>query len=459
MRKSSKKIDFSGKKVAVLGFGIEGQETVEFLLKHEASVHVFDEKEESTFDASRLKFLRNEGVAFTFGTFSSLENFDLIIRSPGVKPGIRVLHNAADKGIPLTSATNVFFENAKGVTIGITGTKGKGTTAALLYQMLKTAGREVYLGGNIGVPALSFLKKLSDTSISILELSSFQLMDLQLSPHIAIVLMVTQDHLDYHTSRDEYVFAKSGIAKFQSPSDYVISNVDYPASLKIAEFSPGRKLFFSNRNKVPEGCFIENDSVIVKTRKKKEKIMSTAEVLLPGRHNLENICAAVMAAQLLNVPNSIIRDVLKTFPGLEHRLELVREVGGVKYYNDSISTTPESAIAAIQAFSAPEILIVGGSSKGSDFSELGNVISRAKNIKAVIGIGAEWPKIKERIKSKELRIKIVEGLKTMNEIVETAHKLAKPGDVVILSPACASFDMFADYKDRGNQFKKYVNML
>lgn len=450
---------FKNKRVAVLGFGVESQETVEFLLKHGASAHVLDEKEESAFDASRLQFLRNEGVAFTFGNFSSLDDFDLIIRSPGVRPGIRVLHHAADKGIPVTSATNIFFENAKGVTIGITGTKGKGTTAACLYQTLKTAGREVYLGGNIGVPALSFLDKLSDNSVSILELSSFQLMDLQHSPHIAIVLMVTQDHLDYHTSRDEYVFAKSGIAKFQSPSDYVIANVDYPASLKIAEFSPGIKLFFSNRNKVPEGCFIENDSVIVKTRKKKEKIVSTAEVLLPGRHNHENICAAVMAAQLLNVPNGVIRDVLKTFPGLEHRLELVREVGGVKYYNDSISTTPDSTVAAIRAFEQPKILILGGSSKGSDFTELGNVISQAKNIKAVIGMGAEWPKIKQRIMNKELGIRLVEGLATMEKIVQTAARLSKPGDVVILSPACASFDMFKDYKDRGNQFRAAVNRL
>ncbi len=456
MRKSSKKLDFSGKKVAVLGFGVESQETVEFLLKHGASAHVLDEKKESAFDASRLKFLRNEGVAFTFGNFGSLDDFDLIIRSPGVKPGIRVLHNAADKGIPVTSATNIFFENAKGVTIGITGTKGKGTTAALLYQILKRAGHEVYLGGNIGVPALSFVHKLTSKSVSILELSSFQLMDLQHSPHISIVLMVTQDHLDYHTSHDEYIFAKSGIAKFQSPSDYVIANVDYPASLKVAEFSPGIKLFFSNRNKVPEGCFIENDSVIVKTRKK-NKIIPISEVRLPGRHNLENVCAAVMVAHILKVPKRVMQDVLKTFCGLEHRLELVREVDGVKYYNDSISTTPDSTVAAIRAFEQPKILILGGSSKGSDFTELGRVISEITTMRAIIGIGAEWPKIKFKIQSS--KFKIVEGLKTMDEIVAKASESAEAGDVVILSPACASFDMFADYKDRGNQFKKYVNML
>ncbi|MBI4090418.1 MAG: UDP-N-acetylmuramoyl-L-alanine--D-glutamate ligase [Candidatus Komeilibacteria bacterium] len=451
--------EFCGKKVAILGFGVESQESVEFMLKLKAVISVFDEKAENAFDVSRLQHLREQGVSFNFGEFPSLAQFDIIVRSPGVKPGIQALHEAGDLGITITSATNIFLEHAQGTVVGITGTKGKGTTAALLYEMVKTTGRDAYIGGNIGIPALSFLDILKPDSVSILELSSFQLMDATRSPHIAIVLMVTQDHLDYHTSAVEYIMAKMGIASHQSEKDSIIVNIDYRGSVQVAGRSAAKRYEISKFQRVEQGCFTEHGFVVVALGGVQERIIDQNSILIPGKHNLENVCAATMAGKLLGIPNENIAKALRSFRGLAHRLELVREIDGVKYYNDSIGTTPDSAIAAIQAFDAPKILILGGSTKHSDFTELGNTIAHHPAIKAIIGIGEEWPRIRASIPNHPHGIEFYEDLTSMQDIVEKVHSHAEPGDVVILSPACASFDMFKDYKDRGDQFKFWVEKL
>lgn len=459
MAKGDLHAEFGGKKVAILGFGVESQETVEFMLKHGAVITVFDEKAESAFDVSRLRHLREQGVTFQFGEFTSLADFDSIVRSPGVKPGIQVLHEAGDLGVTITSATNIFLEHAEGVVVGVTGTKGKGTTAALLYEMVKKAGRDVYVGGNIGIPALSFLEILKPNSISILELSSFQLMDATRSPQITVVLMVTQDHLDYHASAIEYTMAKMGIASHQTEQDSIIVNIDYQRSAQIAERSVAKRYEISKFQKVKQGCFMEYGLVVVAMNGTTEQIIDQNSILIPGKHNLENVCAATMAAKLLGVPNGDIATALRTFKGLAHRLELVREVDGVKYYNDSIGTTPDSAIAAISAFDAPKILILGGSTKHSDFIELGNAIAHHPAVKAIIGIGEEWPRIRASIPDIPHGIQYIENCTNMQDVVQEASSIAEPGDVVVLSPACASFDMFKDYKDRGDQFKLRVEKL
>jgi len=456
MHDTSSSNEYRGKKIAILGFGVESQETVEFLLKQGALLHVLDQKDEKNFNAERLLYLRNEGVNFSFGRFQSLADFDIIIRSPGIRPGIHALHEAGDLGIEITSATNIFLKAATGTVIGVTGTKGKGTTAALLFEIISNSGRDVYLGGNIGVPALSFLNKLRKESISVLELSSFQLIDATVSPQIAVVLMVTQDHLDYHADVKEYIAAKFGITKFQGKEDAVIVNVDYPGSVAIADQSQGRKLSASKSKELTKGCFVHEDQIVIAKDGDNKKIIAINDILLPGKHNLENVCAAVMAADLIGVSHDHIAETLKTFKGLQHRLELVREVSGIHYYNDSISTMPDSAIAAIFAFEEPKVLILGGSSKANNFTELGKIISESGSIKAIIGIGKEWPEIKSHITK---QMKFIENCNTMEDIVAKASAIAESGDVVILSPACASFDMFKDYKDRGDQFKVAVNKL
>ncbi len=498
---------FKNKKIAVIGAGTEGQSSALFLAKKGAKVWVLDQKKKGELDQKSIKILREKDIKILCGRnyLDDLNKLDLVVRSPGIR--IQNLESRI-KNKEITSQTKIFFDLCPCKIIGITGTKGKGTTSALIYEMFKKQGLDAYLGGNIGRPPLGFLDKLNPQSIMVLELSSFQLQDLTRSPHIAVMLMTTSEHLDYHKNTEEYVRAKRNILKFQTAGDFAILNKDYPAS-RESDIHTNAKMFYVSRdNKVEEGCFVEDGKIIVRLdfsdlprlsddarssfskssttlRSLNERrhpslkfnqskstspfsssesgqiieieLMDTKKILLPGEHNLENVCAAVMASILSGVSKENIVKVLKTFKGLEHRLELVAEINGVRFYDDSFSTIPETTIAAILAFKEPEILILGGSSKNSDFTELGRVISDSKNIKAIIGIGLEWPKIKLKIKNEKL--KIVEGLKTMKDIVKTVFELAEAGDVVLLSPACASFDMFKNYKDRGDQFKREVSKL
>jgi UDP-N-acetylmuramoylalanine--D-glutamate ligase len=284
-------------------------------------------------------------------------------------------------------------------------------------------------------------------------------MDLTKSPHIAVMLMTTSEHLDYHKDTIEYVEAKRNILKFQSTKDFAVINRDYPASNESDILTKGRVFKISKERETEDGCFVDGKSIWVNIDGSSDEIIKTKEILLPGEHNLENVCAAVMVTKILKIQKKHIVEVLKNFKGLEHRLELVREIGGIRYYDDSFSTTPETAIAAIKSFRNPEILILGGSNKGSNFSELGKIIGNARNIKAIIGIGEEWNRIKAGIKVVNSETLIIEGAKDMKTIVAAAFKIAKPQDVVLLTPACASFDMFKNYKDRGNQFKKEVGKL
>lgn len=460
---------FKNKKVAVLGMGVEGVSSVKFLVKKGARVTVLDKKKGRELE-EEIKKLRNKDIKIITGKnyLENLSGFDIIVRSPGVKRNLPEIINAEKKGVVVSSQTKIFFDLCPCPIIGVTGTKGKGTTATLIYEMLKKQGLDAYLGGNIGNPPFEFLDRLRKGFWVVLELSSFQLQDLTKSPHIAVILMITSEHLDYHKDIYEYIEAKRNILRSQKATDFAIINKDYLASRASDVLTQGKLFEVSREGEVREGCFAREGKVIVRLKNARapraptdEIIIDVKDILLPGKHNLENVCAAVIAALSAGVSKENIRKVLKTFKGLEHRLELVGEVNGVRYYDDSFSTTPETAIAAIRAFTQPEILILGGSSKRSDFTGLGRVIGGAKNIKAIIGVGVEWKRIKEELKvaSGKLKIgklKIIEGLKNMKEIVESAAKMAQVGDVVLLSPACASFDMFKNYKDRGEQFEKHV---
>jgi len=430
-------IDFKNKKIAVVGEGLEGKSSADYLRKQGADVTILDRTKAENY-------------------LEGLDSYDLVVRSPGIKVSDLEKHVSKDK---ITSQTKLFFDLCPAPIIGVTGTKGKGTTSSLIYEMLKADGRDVYLGGNIGVPPFEFLDNVNAGSWVVLELSSFQLQDLHKSPHIAVLLMITSEHLDYHKDVYEYIEAKRSILKHQVDSDFAVINRDYPASNESDIHTPGKVYFFSREREVSVGCFALGNQIILRANGKQDHIIDTKEIKLRGDHNHENACAATMAAYLAGVSLDSIREVLRSFQGLEHRLELVREINGVEYFNDSFSTTPETAIAAIKAFKNPEILILGGSSKNSDFTELGEVIGSAEYIKAIIGIGVEWSRIKEKIKNVRPDTLIIEGADSMQKIVTAASKLALPGDVVLLSPACASFDMFKNYKERGKQFKDEVKKL
>jgi len=431
-------INFKDKKIAIVSAGgrVESTSNTEFFEKQGSKVTIFDHAQGEDY-------------------LKKLDEFDLVVRSPGVK--LEFLKNVAKEKI--TSQTKLFFDLCPAKIIGVTGTKGKGTTASLIYEMLRKQGFDAYLGGNIGKPPLDFLDKLNAQSVVVLELSSFQLIDLDKSPHIAVMLMTTSEHLDWHKDLGEYVDAKRNILKFQTSKDYAILNRDYVASNESDIHTNAKIFYVSIERSGYEGCSIKDNAVFLKLNGKEEKIIDASEILLPGAHNLENVSAAVLAATLSGVSRNNITSVLRTFKGLEHRLELADTINGVKYYDDSFSTTPETAIAAINAFKNPEILILGGSSKNSDFQDLGKVISQAQNIKAIIGIGNEWSRIKSKIQNTKYEILLIEGADSMEKIVKAASKIALPGDVVLLSPACASFDMFKNYKDRGEQFKSEVLKL
>ncbi len=299
-----------------------------------------------------------------------------------------------------------------------------------------------------------------------LEMSSFQLMDMTASPHVAVALMITSEHLDWHGSVKEYRNAKANIVRFQKPEDFVVLAADYPASRGYAKLTKAKPFFFSRYARMPlvgaklRGTFVRDGAFWFFDGKKKEKICSANILQIPGEHNWENVGAAITVARLLKIPKATIVKTLREFKGLEHRLEFVAEKKGVRYYNDSYATTPETTIAAIKAFpNQPKILILGGSSKNSDFRELGKVILKSKSIKAIVGIGVEWPMIKSQIMNHESRIMnqevmIIENCKNMKEIMSAIKKIATPGDVVLLSPACASFGMFKNYSQRGQQFKQ-----
>ncbi|MBP9691457.1 UDP-N-acetylmuramoyl-L-alanine--D-glutamate ligase, partial [Candidatus Woesebacteria bacterium] len=499
------------KHVVVLGMGVEGYSSALYLAQNGVKVVVLD----SQSDLKKPKELLDLGVTFVLGPdyLKRLSGAEVIVRSPGIPRDLPEILEAEAKGAKVTSQTQLFFDWCPAEIIGVTGTKGKGTTSSLIYEMLKksfgnTQDKQVYLGGNIGVPPFNFLDKLNPQDKVVLELSSFQLEDIKSSPHIGVLLMTTSEHLDkdivgtqnYHKSLEAYIDAKRNMLKFQTSSDFAVINRDYPASNESDIHTEGKVFQVSReRGVMEEGCFVEEGKVIVRmkndelritneedatepemkegedileslmqqTASEKEagfesmEIIDTQDILLPGGHNLENVCAAVMAAYLSGVSKEAMAQVLETFKGLEHRLELVAEVGGIKYYDDSFSTTPETAIAAIQAFTQPEVLILGGSSKKSDFSELGKVIARSENIRAIIGIGIEWDRIKDEIlkQVQDDKVFMVEGAKDMPTVVAAAAKIAQKGDVVLLSPACASFGMFPNYKVRGEQFKEEVKKL
>lgn len=459
------KTQWKDKNIAIIGLGIEGVSSARYFKGEDCNVSILDRREKKDLDPVLVKEIEDLGVELKLGTdyLSSLEDFQVVVRSPGVKKNIPELIEAEKKGIFVTSQIKLFFDLCPGLIIGVTGTKGKGTTSTLIYEMLKKSGFDAYLGGNIGNPPFSFLSELNEQSRVVLELSSFQLQDLSKSPHIAVMLMIVPEHMDYHESLEEYVEAKRNILRFQRPTDFAVVNRDYVPSLESDVHTDGKVFYVSReRPSTEQGCFVKDEAIWMRMEGAEWKIIDLADIKLPGKHNVENVSAAAMAATLAGTAKADIYEVLHTFEGLPHRLELVREHEGVKYYDDSFSTTPETAMAAIEAFTSPEVLILGGSSKNSDFTELGRVITESRNIKAIIGIGVEWSRVKEAIDMHAKGVEpilMIEGARDMESVVAAASKIAKPGDVVILSPACASFDMFKNYKERGEKYKEEVLKL
>ncbi|MEK7111985.1 MAG: UDP-N-acetylmuramoyl-L-alanine--D-glutamate ligase [Patescibacteria group bacterium] len=445
-------------KVAILGFGLEGKDTLDYFLAKGASVSIFDKKKESDLDLENIK---SEVELFVGEKYDLklLKNFDLVVRSPGVYRYLPGIIAAEKSGAKITSAIKIFFKECPGTIIGVTGTKGKGTTASLISEILKEGKKDVYLAGNIGIPYLSLLPKIKKRSTVVLELSSFQLIDMDVSPQIAVVLNITSDHLDWHKDLKEYVDSKKNIVKFQKKSDYAVINADYEIPKSFAKETKAKVIFFSKA--IPtNGCFVGGDEIILVRKDEMVSLGKKHWPLLRGEHNLENITAAISVASLLGIDEEIIKKVVFSFKGLEHRLELVDSVGGVSFYNDSFATGPQPTAAAVNSFEEPLALILGGYDKKLDYKELGEIISKKKNVVLVVLIGQVAEKIKIALKNAGFKGKISElGKSSMEKIVYEAFSNTPKGGVVLLSPAAASFDMFTSYKERGKKFKEAVIAL
>lgn len=457
---------YKGKTVAILGLSTEGLDSVDFFLKKDVQIICADRRSQDDLGEVYDR-LRKLPVTLKLGEsyLRDLGDADIIVRTPGMNPRLPELETLRKQRKEFTSLTKLFFNFCKAPIIGVTGTKGKGTTSTLIYEMLKSQGMTAYLGGNVGTPLLSKVDDISKDSVVVLELSSFQLEDLDKSPHVAVVLRVTQEHLanydtlatNFHLTREAYVKAKKSIILFQSSSDIAIFNADDATSRSFAKDTKAKVYYFSRADQ-DRDAYVDGHAVYLRWNGEIHKICQAHEILLRGEHNLENIAAASLAAAVCGVSQENIRHVARTFHGLPHRLQVAGVVDGVTYIDDSFSTVPETAIAGIESFPQPIVLILGGSEKGSDFSELGFAVAK-NSIKAVVVVGAMSKRIVAALKSGGYANKIIMGFKSMHEIVNAACAETQPGDVVLLSPACASFDMFKNYKDRGEQFTYEVSHL
>lgn len=461
--------NYIGKKsVCIVGISVEGVSTAKFLLKHHIPVTICDQKSKE--ELAIYEELLTKGAKFILGTDYTdyIQKFDIVFRTPGMPLWHQTIVNAKKHGLEITSHTKLFFKLCPSSIIGVTGTKGKGTTTTLITEILKAGGIKAYVGGNIGTPPLEFIDQLESSSYAVLELSSFQLEDLEKSPHVAIVLMTTQEHLasaslespNYHRSIDEYLSAKLNIVKHQTHDDIAIFNADYEGSRSMVSKTSAKTYFFSKEKEVIGAYLKQGEILCLKTNHKEVIVGDVTHAQLKGRHNRENMMAASLVTYLLGIDPSIIYQTILGFKGLEHRLEFVRSVSGVDYYNDTFSTTPETTIAAIRAFPNKNIiLIAGGSNKGSNYRELGKAIVES-SVKSVLLIGDMANSIDEVIQEAGGGKEVIRlGKPSMKIIVEMANEKASDEDVVLLSPACASFDMFKNYKERGTLFKDEIEVL
>lgn len=421
--------------VAIAGFGVEGRANLEYWRSAGHEITVLDEKTVDNLP---------KGVNSLTGpeAFADLSMYDLVVRTASLRPS-RLTGARA-----ITSATREFFDVCPAMIIGVTGTKGKGTTSSLIASILRMSGKTVHLVGNIGTAALEVLPTIAANDIVVYEMSSFQLWDLQKSPHIAVVLMIEPDHLDIHMNFDEYVAAKANITLHQTPADTAVYYERNEHSRYIGHASHGTQLPY------PEGdtAYVQDGALYYNG----QEICSTTSLKLPGKHNLDNACAAITATwDLVGGDVTVIQQGLEAFEGLPHRLKFVAEARGVKYYDDSIATTVGSAIAALKSFPEPKVIILGGSRKGVSYEPVVDACKAAQATIVAIGqTGEEITTLAEHA-----GIPVVREPGDMQAVVAAAAAVAVPGGVVILSPASASFDQYASYADRGEQFIAAVNAL
>ncbi|MDO4811939.1 MAG: UDP-N-acetylmuramoyl-L-alanine--D-glutamate ligase [Eubacteriales bacterium] len=447
-----------GKTVAVLGIGVSNTPLITLLCKHGIRTIACDKKSRTALGETAAE-LETMGAELHLGErYLDDLSVDVIFRTPGMRPDVPQLTAAREQGSVITSEMEVFFEVCPCMTIGVTGSDGKTTTTSIIAEILKAAGKAVWLGGNIGHPLLCDVEKMTKDDVVVVELSSFQLQDMTRSPHIAVVTNLAPNHLDWHTGMEEYIAAKKNIFLHQSKDDILILNADNETSAPLAPEAKGEVRYFSRKREIENGAFLSGGTVFHAVDGKRLPVVEENHIKLPGQHNIENYMAAFCVLRDLVEPN-IMDEVARTFSGVEHRIEPVREVRGVKWYNDSIASSPTRTIAGLRAFDDKVILIAGGYDKHIPFTPLAPEI--IAHVKLLILCGATAEAIEQAVRDCPNYHGSPEIIRcgSLRECVETANARAQRGDIVTLSPACAAFDQFRDFMERGRVFKEMVNAL
>lgn len=445
--------------VIVAGAGKSGIASANLLNRHGTDVILYDGNVNVDIKAIQSKFEFPEKVKFKLGEMTPqlLEGMDLFVISPGIPLDAPFMKIVSESGIPIWGEIELAYYFSKGIIAGITGTNGKTTTTTLVGEIFKAYRSDSMIVGNIGIPFTDLADKTKDDTLISAELSSFQLETVHtFRPHVAAVLNLTPDHLNRHYTFDNYVNAKLRITMNQTPDDYLVLNYDDPEIRKRkGSFGNARLIWFSRKEELPQGVYIKSGIIRIADGEDIISIIDTDDITIPGDHNVENVLAAAAVSYYMGVPASYIRDSIKAFKGVEHRIEFVREKDGVRFYNDSKGTNPDAAIKGILSMKGPTYLIGGGYDKQSDYGEW--IDAFGGKVKKLILIGETKEKIAEACRSKGFEDYIF--MDTLKDAVDYCGEKAVSGDMVLLSPACASWDMFKSYEERGDLFRKYVNEL
>jgi UDP-N-acetylmuramoylalanine--D-glutamate ligase len=451
-------MDLKGKRVVVLGLGKSGFGAAELLAQSGASVVVSEEKEEKFFK-DKVEFLERKGVRFEFGPHNkdTLLSSDLIILSPGVRTDLPILVEARKRGIEVIGEVELAFQGMKNVVIiAVTGTNGKTTTVELISHLLKADGRKVVMCGNIGYPAIQALKDMGEECFVVMEVSSFQLETIStFRPKVGVLLNVTEDHLDRYSGLDEYRKVKMKIFENQKENDFMVINGDDPEIVRLSREKIAKPIYFSRRRELREGIFLKEGRIRYRLSSSGEgDIIGKDETSLPGSHNLENVMAAIASTIVVNIRIEALKEALRNFPPLPHRLEDLGFVEGVRFINDSKATNPDATLKALEAIDSPIILIAGGKDKGMDYRPLHELVK--KKVKALLLIGEVKERMATEIGAKTPKTHLLPDL---NKAVKLAWSLAQEGDTVLLSPASSSQDQFVNFEQRGALFKELVRRI
>jgi UDP-N-acetylmuramoylalanine--D-glutamate ligase len=450
-------MDIKGKKVLVIGAAVTGVPVVKQLsqLGVEVVLNDFKRVEELKDVIEEIEELPIRLVAG--GHPSKLaEDCDFVVISPGIPLDIPPVQSAKAMGKEVIGEIELAFRLTNTPILAITGTNGKTTTTSLLGEMMRAGGRKTFVAGNIGDAMILEVGKAKESDIFVLEVSSFQLEStVNFKPNISAILNITPDHLNRHKTIENYIDAKCRIFKNQDENDFTILNRDDPETSKLAGIARSKVLLFSRKREVPQGAYLENDYIVVRVGNNKEAIVHKDEIFIPGNHNLENALAAALMAYCAGVTPSVIADTLKSFKGVEHRIEYVEEIDGVVYYNDSKGTNVDASIKAVEAMKRPTLIIAGGYDKGSEYDDF--IEAFGDVVRHMVLIGKTADKLEKT--AHKHGFMNTHKAKDLREAVMKCHSLAEPGDCVLLSPACASWDMFSDYEERGRLFKEYVREL